>query len=122
MQCQRCKIHRHTVSPLATFANPDACFDQLHVDIVGPLPPSQGFRYLLTCVDHFTRWPEAILISEITALTVAQAFITCWITRFVVPSSITTDRGAQFESALWQEMMKLLGSKRIRTTQAPMDW
>ena len=116
LQCQRSKIHRHTVSPLATFATPDARFDQLHIDIVGPLPPSQGYRYLLTCVDRFTKWPEAIPISDITTPTIAQAFITCWISRFGVPTTITTDRGAQFESSLWQELMKLLGSKRIRTT------
>ena len=116
LQCQRSKIHRHTVSPLATFATPDARFDQFHVDIVGPLPPSQGFRYLLTCVDRFTRWPEAIPIPESTAPTVAQAFVTRWISGFGVPSTITTDRGAQFESSLWQELMKLFDSKRIRTT------
>lgn len=29
---------------------------------------------------------------------------------------MTTDRGRQFESALWQELMKLLGSTRCRTT------
>ena len=28
----------------------------LHIDLVGPLPPSQGFTYLLTIVDRFTRW------------------------------------------------------------------
>ena len=116
LQCQRSKIHRHTVSPLATFATPDARFDQLHIDIVGPLPPSQGYRYLLTCVDRFTKWPEAIPISDITTPTIAQAFITCWISRFGVLTTITTDRGAQFESSLWQELMKLLGSKRIRMT------
>jgi len=36
--------------------------------------------------------------------------------RFGVPSSVTTDRGRQFESALWQRLMELLESKRIRTT------
>ena len=41
-QCQRSKVHRHTVSPLSTFANPDACFDHIHIDLVGPLPPSQS--------------------------------------------------------------------------------
>jgi hypothetical protein len=55
LQCQRAKVQRHTVTPLGTFANPDARFDQIHVDIVGPLPPSRGFTYLLTCVDRFTR-------------------------------------------------------------------
>ena len=33
-----------------------------------------------------------------------------------VPSTATTNRGCQFESALWRELMHLLGSKRIRTT------
>ena len=51
-----------------------------------------------------------------TADTVAHAFISCWVSRFGVPSSITTDRGRQFESALWQRLMELLGCKRIRTT------
>ena len=32
------------------------------------------------------------------------------------PSVITTDRGAQFKSSLWQQLTQLLGSKRIRTT------
>ena len=88
----------------------------LTIDIVGPLPPSQGYRHLLTCVDCFTKWPEAIPISDITTPTIAQAFITFWISRFGVLTTITTDRGAQFESSLWQELVKLLGSKCIRTT------
>ena len=54
LQCQRSKVHRHTVSPLSTIATPDACFDQIHVDIVGPLPPSRGYTNLLTCVNRFT--------------------------------------------------------------------
>jgi len=76
--------YRYTVSPPTTFATPDAHFDQLYIDVVGPLPPPQGFLYLLTCVDHFMRWPEAIPIPESTAPTVAQTFVTCWISRFGV--------------------------------------
>ena len=116
VQCQRAKIQRHSTAPLSSFPNPDARFDVIHIDLVGPLPPSRGFTYLLTCVDRFTRWPEAIPLTCITAEAVAQAFLTGWISRFGVPSTIVTDRGRQFESQLWNTLMTLLGSKRARTT------
>ena len=67
LQCQRAKVHQHTVTPLATFNTPDIRFDHVHIDLVGPLPTLQGCTYLLTCVDRFTCWPEAISISDSTA-------------------------------------------------------
>ena len=50
-------------------------FDHVHVDLVGPLPEAQGFKYLLTVIDWFTSWPEAIPIRDIEARTVARAYI-----------------------------------------------
>ena len=116
LQCQRAKVHRHTTTPLDTFNIPDVRFDHVHIDLVDPLPTSHGCTYLLTCVDRFTRWPEAIPIPDSIADTVVQAFISGWVSHFGVPSTITTDRGQQFESTLWKNLMHLLGTHRIRTT------
>ena len=116
LQCQRSKIQCHTVTPLSSFATPDARFDQVHIDIVGPLFPSRGYSYLLTFIDRFTRWPEALPMTNITAETVDITFTTGWIAQFGVPLTITSDRGRQFESGLWASLMKLLGCKHLRTT------
>lgn len=114
--CQRSKVHRHTVAPLSPFPAPDARFTTVHIDLVGPLPPSQGFTHILICVDHFTQWPEAFPISSITTESVAQAFISSWIARFGVSSTIIMDRSRRFESNLWKALTELLGVKRARTT------
>ena len=101
--------------PAHTFATTYAHFDWIHSDIVGSLPPSRGYSYLLTFIDCFTRWPEAIPMKTITAETTAFSLVSGWIARFGVPSTISTDRGRQFESTLWMQLMCLLGCKRIRT-------
>ena len=53
------------------FTEPTERFDHVHIDIVGPLPYSNGFKYLLTCVNRFTRWPEVIQLVDIKAETAA---------------------------------------------------
>ena len=91
LPCQCSKIIRHTLCPLASFPTPDKWFDHIHVDIVGPLSPSHGQTYLLTCIDKFTCWLEVFPLSDVTALSVACALISGWILLFGVPSTITTD-------------------------------
>lgn len=113
--CQSSKVTRHTQSPPGTFTPVTERFDHVHIDLVGPLPPSAGHRYVLTCVDRFTRWPEATPIADITTDTVAQAFIATWVSRFGVPLSLTSDRGSQFEASVWNKVMTILGIHRYRT-------
>lgn len=52
--CQRAKVHRYRGPPLQRFLQTDQRFAVVPIDIVGPLPPCQGYRYLSTCVDRFT--------------------------------------------------------------------
>ncbi|GBL74419.1 Retrovirus-related Pol polyprotein from transposon 412 [Araneus ventricosus] len=116
LQCQQAKISRHTRSKLSDFVPPSARFEHVHIDLVGPLPPSEGFRYCLTCVDRFSKWPEAFPLVDISANTIATAFYSGWISRFGPPLRLTTDQGTQFESALFQALTKFLGTARQRTT------
>lgn len=116
LTCQRSKVNRHVSSPLGTHDLPTARFKYVHLDLIGPLTPCGDFRYCLTAVDRFTRWPEVVPLAEITAETVAKAFISCWVSRFGCPTVIVTDRGRQFESALFHLLSKSIGFDHRKTT------
>ncbi|KFM67612.1 Gag-Pol polyprotein, partial [Stegodyphus mimosarum] len=103
-KCQRSNIHKHTKSPISTFLLPDARFSHIHIDFIDPLPISEGFQYCLTIIDRFTRWPEVIPSSNMSAETTCKALISIWIPRFGCPSTIITDQGRNFESHLCREL------------------
>ena len=114
--CQSSKIQTHIRAPLEKFSVPQRWFDHIHVDLVGPLPPSNGFTHLLTVVDRFSRWPEAIPLNDTTATSCAQALASHWIARFGIPIDMSSDRGPQFTSQLWTAIAQLLGTQLHHTT------
>lgn len=116
--CQRAKVSRHVATPIGHFTPSTARFRHVHVDIIGPLPSARSYRYCLTAVDRFSRWPEAWPLQNkaFTAESVAEDLLACWISRFGIPDCITTDQGRQFESQLFKSMGLCLGTRRSRTT------
>lgn len=67
-------------------------------------------------IDRFSRWPEAIPLTDVTADTVATAVYAGWIARFGAPRTLTTDQGLQFEANLFKALTNLLDCNRIRIT------
>ena len=86
-------------------------FEHIHVDVVGLLPSSQGFTHLFTIVDRYLRWPEVIPIADTSANSLCMALLYGWVVRHGLPSVISSDRGAQFTSTLWENMSTALGVK-----------
>ena len=78
------------------------------LDLLGPLPTSNGCRYILLIGDHFTKWYEAIPLPDQTAAATSNGPFGRWICRFGCPYSIHTDQGTNFESQLFANLLKKL--------------
>lgn len=79
-QCESCakfKGGRHPTAPLGELPETTSPFEMTSIDICGPYPETKkGNRYLLTFIDHFSRYSEAIPIPRQDAPTVARALVT----------------------------------------------
>jgi hypothetical protein len=75
--CAKFKAGRQAKAPLGELPETSFPFEMTSIDICGPYPETtRGNRYLLTYIDHFTRYPEAIPIPRQDASTVARALVT----------------------------------------------
>ncbi|CAB0034339.1 unnamed protein product [Trichogramma brassicae] len=79
--CQQKKIARHNKLVPEKFPLPDHRFAHVHIDIV-TLNESEGYSYVLTMIDRYSRWPEAVPLQDINANTVARAFVDTWVSRY----------------------------------------
>ena len=92
-------------------------WSRVSLDITGPHPRSaKSNQYILTLVDHFTKWAEAIPIRNHTAPAVARQLMVNVFSRFGVPQQILTDRGSEFESDLFKSLLDWMGVDKLRST------
>ena len=93
-----------------------APLDRMAVDVLGPLPETEGFRYILVVGCYFTKWHEAIPMADATSKTIVRAMVDHVFTRLGVPRTLHSDRGTDFESKLFKEMCELLQIRKTRTS------
>ena len=92
-------------------------FQVIALDIFGPLPRTEdGNEYIVVIGDYFTKYMEAFALPNHTALTVADVLVTQIICRYGCMEQLHSDMGPEFESRLFQEVCRLLGIKKTRTT------
>ena len=113
--CQRGTDYGPKKAPLGTISS-SGPWDTLSVDIVGPLPRDHQCEFLVVFVDCFSRYTVLVPVKDHTAPTVSNALIQHVVSYFGVPRRILSDRGREFTGALWQNLLKTLGSHRLLTS------
>ena len=119
-KCDLCASRRRPQqklrAPMRTY-NIGAPMERVALDILGPLPIStMGNKYILVIGDYFSKWTEGYAIADQESPTVARVVVEEFVARFSVPRQIHSDQGRNFESLVFQEMCKLLGMDKTRTT------
>ena len=71
---------------------------------------------MLVRTDVFTKYTQAIPTKDQKATTVARVLVKEWIVRFEVPKRIHSDQGRNFESKVIQELCKIYGICKSRTS------
>lgn len=84
---------------------------------MGPYTQStQNNKYILSIMDHFSRYLILVPTADTTAETIANAFVKHLVLPFGSPDAILTDQGQNFLSSLFVQVCKLLRIKKWRTT------
>ena len=83
------------------------------IDIVGPVEHGQRRYYLFTIIDHFTKFAEAIVLTETTTQTLWQVFYVRWVALWGCPTYLLSDNGPQFAAKDFRSRCEELGIEKI---------
>ena len=95
---------------------PDHPMQIVSMDIAKLPLSTLGNQYVVTVTDLFTKHVKLFATPNQTAVTVAKCFFNDYILTFGIPEALITDQGGQFQSELFQELCKLFGVDKRRST------
>jgi len=117
--CDKCEAHHRGPPPRqahlkSTYVG--APGERWGLDLTGPHPMSNGYKYMFTAICQFSKFGVAVPIRNKEASTVAKALIDNVFLKWGLPHEVLTDQGSEFEAELLNELLKLLGVARLRTS------
>ena len=121
-ECQRTKGPRRLppgkLQPIDTPSRP---WEAISVDIIGPLPQSQGHDALLVVVDRFSKQIHAIPTqTELSAGGLARSFVQNVWKLHGLPKDVISDQGPQFVANSQRNL--LLGSEPHSPLRQPITF
>ena len=119
--CAQCFVHnepyrKNAAAPLKMFrsSRPN---QYLAIDLVGPVKGAGHYKWILTMVCKFTRFVQAVPLTNATSEKIAAALTEKWIFLYGCPEAVLSDRGANLTTAhVIQEVYKVMGLKKLQTT------
>eukprot|EP00873_Tetraselmis_striata_P020405 jgi/Tetstr1/440669/TSEL_028978.t1 len=80
-------------------------FYRFSVDSAGPLPTSsEGHKYVIVIVEHFSKWIELVHVRDLEASTTAKAFHERVLAHYGAPVEVVTDNGTEYQGAFRKQL------------------
>lgn len=120
-RCRNCQIkklvRKKTRQPMVLTDTPDAAFDKISMDVMGPLPTSHsGNSYILTIQDLLTKYSLAIPLEHAGAVDIVEAFTNEFICIYGAPRALLTDQGSHFVNSFMRTIARKFKISRCTTT------
>ena len=117
-KCQQNKFqHQRKTGELYPLEIPKRPWQEISIDIIGPLPKSNGMNAIVVIVDRFTKM---IRLKATTMNILSEGIAKIYRDEIwklhEIPRKILSDRGPQFISKFMEELIKALGTKRQLST------
>ena len=116
LPCQRRKnpvpARRTPLQPIIT-SRPG---ELVTMDIVEYPLSSQGYRYCLVVVDHFSKWLELYPLRNQKSETIARKVFDCWVPQHGAPEQIHHDQGKNLTVEMIQEICSFFEIWNTQTT------
>ena len=89
-------------------------------DLLGPLPVTEGgSRFIMVCIEHYTKHIELCDLEDKRAETTARAFLECVLSRFSAPAEVLTDGGSEWQGAFDALLQQCLIDHRVTSPNHP---
>jgi transposase InsO family protein len=95
---------------------PDQLWKEISIDFVEGLPNSDSMTCLMVVTDRLSKGSIFIPLPDTKTETVVQAFLRHVVAYHWLPNAITSDRGSQFVSMLWERLCEILKINRRLST------
>ena len=114
--CEKCaknKIFRHEKSRILHFRYDGVKLSTVHSDVLGPLNPIDGYKYVVVFIDRATRMFAAAPMRNNSADELIYGYLYHWIAVYGVNKYLISDNGGNYRSAKLRDLNKALGVQHI---------
>ena len=117
-KCQQNKVqHQRKAGELHPLEISQGLWQEISIDIIGPLPKSNGMDAIVIIVNRFTKMIcLKVTTTNISSEGMAKIYRDNIWKLHGIPRKILSDRGLQFASKFMEEFIKTLGTKKQLST------